>query len=170
LVDVGGQRQLMQALKSHSDDVREVATGALWDLWFHEAGSQAFEMTTRAAARMERSEFDEALTELNEIIRRYPDFAEGWNRRATAYWMMGRFEESLSDCQKVLGLKPEHFGAWQGMARCQMHLGDFEGAVFSLSAAARIQPHDEGVTSLLRRCQKLLRRMPNSSSVRDERA
>ena len=162
LVDVGGQRQLVQALKSRSDDVRAVATSALWDLWFREGGSQAYEMTTRAAGRIERNEFREALAELNQIVRQYPDFAEGWNRRATVNWVMGRYEDSLSDCQKVLSLKPEHFGAWQGMARCQMHLMDLEGAVYSLRRAAQIQPHDENTRTLLRRCEKLMRSLPKS--------
>lgn len=170
LVDVGGQRQLVLALKSRSEDVREVATSALWDLWFREAGSQAYEMTSRAVGRMERNEFREALAELNTIVRQYPDFAEGWNRRATVNWVMGRYEESLSDCQNVLSLKPEHFGAWQGMARCQMHLMDLEGAVYSLRRAARIQPHEENTRTLLRRCEKLLRSLPRSPSQQIEQA
>ena len=170
LVEIGGQRQLVLALKNRSADVREVATSALWDLWFHEAGSQAYEMTIRAVGQIDRSEFAGALTALNELIRQYPDFAEGWNRRATLYWMTGRYEESQSDCQKVLGLKPEHFGAWQGMARCQMQTGDLEGAVFSLRRAAWIQPHDEATQSLLRRCEKLWRWLPKSKTSQYERA
>lgn len=170
LVEIGGQRELVQALKSRSDDVREVATSALWDLWFHEAGREAYEMTARAAVKIERSEFDDALAVLNEIIRRYPDFPEGWNRRASLYWTMGLYEESLSDCQKVLALKPQHFGAWKGMARCQMQLRDFEGAVYSLRRADRIQPHDEGTTNLLRQCEKLMRLLPKSTSGRSEQA
>ena len=170
LVEVGGQRQLVLALKSRATDVREVATSALWDLWFREAGRHAYEMTARAARKIDRSEFDEGLIELNEIVRLYPDFAEGWNRRATLYWIMGQYEESLSDCQKVLGLKPEHFGAWQGMARCQMHLGDLEGAVFSLRRAVRIQPHDEATKTLLQRCERLLRWQPKPSTSQSERA
>jgi tetratricopeptide (TPR) repeat protein len=158
LVWLGGEAQLLRALKSRSHSTREIATDSLWNLWFHAAGDDAFGMIQKANGAVERKEFDRALALLNRVIREYPRFAEGWNRRAVLHWQMERYEQSIADCKRVVALNPSHFGAWQGMGLCQLHLGDLEGACESLRAALKINPHDRGLQYLLRQCEELLRK------------
>ena len=57
-----------------------------------------------------------ALDFLDQVILLFPDYAEGWNRRATLHFMMGHFGKSMSDLNHVLTLEPRHFGALSGMA------------------------------------------------------
>ena len=57
-----------------------------------------------------------ALDLLDQAIVLTPDFAEGWNRRATLHYMMGNFGKSMADIDRVLALEPRHFGAIAGMA------------------------------------------------------
>jgi tetratricopeptide (TPR) repeat protein len=57
-----------------------------------------------------------ALDLLDQAIVLMPDFAEGWNRRATLHYMMGNFGKSMADIDRVLALEPRHFGAIAGMA------------------------------------------------------
>ncbi|PYK99756.1 MAG: hypothetical protein DME19_07390 [Verrucomicrobia bacterium] len=134
---LGGQEQLLHALRSPSAPVREIAVDSLWSLWFHAAGKEAF--------RLAHS--------------KYPNFAEGWNRRAILYWQMGQYEESIADCKKVVALNPGHFGAWQGMGLCQLRVGDLEGACQSLRVALKINPRDAGLRRKLQQCEELLRRL-----------
>lgn len=57
-----------------------------------------------------------ALDLLDQVIVLQPDYAEGWNRRATLHYMMGNHGKSMVDINRVLTLEPRHFGAIAGMA------------------------------------------------------
>ena len=57
-----------------------------------------------------------ALDLLDQVVVLMPDYAEGWNRRATLNYAMGRHAKSMSDISRVLALEPRHFGAISGMA------------------------------------------------------
>ena len=65
-----------------------------------------------------------ALDLLDQAIVLMPDFAEGWNRRATLHYMMGNFGKSMADIDRVLALEPRHFGAIAGMAAILANSGN----------------------------------------------
>jgi len=159
LVWLRGEDQLLRALKSGSPAAREVAIDSLWTLWLQSSGEEAFRLAQRANLQMGRKDYDEALTTLNEIVKKFPAFAEGWNRRAVLYWQMGKYEESIADCKRVVTLNPNHYSAWQGMGLCQLHLGRLESACRSLRAALKINPHDRGLQDFLFQCEELLRKL-----------
>jgi tetratricopeptide (TPR) repeat protein len=163
---LGGQDQLLRALKSKSEPVRAIAVDSLWTLWFHEAGRDAFHRAQSADRAVRQQKFSDALAILNRTTAEYPRFAEGWNRRAILFWEMGNFERSIADCKRVVALNPNHFGAWQGMGLCQLQLGELEDAIRSLSAALRINPYDPRLRETLRRCEELLRKL--SPKQKDE--
>jgi len=54
-----------------------------------------------------------------------PEFAEGWNRRATAYYLAGEYEKSIADCAEVLKRNPQHFGALSGLGQIYFKLEDY---------------------------------------------
>ncbi|MEX2372899.1 MAG: tetratricopeptide repeat protein, partial [Dehalococcoidia bacterium] len=60
--------------------------------------------------------YDVALDFLDQVTVLAPDYAEGWNRRATLHYMMGSYAKSMTDIEHVLRLEPRHFGALSGMA------------------------------------------------------
>lgn len=157
---VGGQKQLLAAIKSETPPVRELARRSLEYLWFNEAGEEAYQMTQAAHKAAEKENFQDALAILNRLIEKYPKYAEGWNRRASVYWQMGNYEKSITDCEQALVLNPNHYGAWQGLGVCRLHVGDIAAACRSLRAALRIAPYDEAARDSLQRCEKLLRPYP----------
>jgi tetratricopeptide (TPR) repeat protein len=75
------------------------------------------------------------------IIKRDPEFAEGWNRRATLRFMTGDYDGSVADIQKVLALEPRHFGALAGLGMIYMAVDEPEGALRAFEAALAIHPH-----------------------------
>jgi len=156
---LGGQDQLLHALKSPSEPVRAIAIDSLWSLWFHSAGRDAFRRAQTADRAVQQQKFSDALAILNRTTTEYPRFAEGWNRRAILFWEMGQYEQSLADCKRVVALNPNHFGAWQGMGLCQLQLGEVEAAISSLRAALKINPYDRALRETLRRCEELLRQL-----------
>jgi len=74
-----------------------------------------------------------------------PEFAEGWNKRATVLYLMGRFKESEEDILRTLKLEPRHFGALSGQGLIRVALEDWSGAITVLEAGLRIHPHMPGV-------------------------
>lgn len=61
--------------------------------------------------------FDVALDFLDQVTTMRPEFAEGWNRRATVHFMMNNYRKSMADIERTLELEPRHFGALSGIAR-----------------------------------------------------
>ena len=84
--------------------------------------------------------FPTAIALLDKLVADYPDYAEGWNQRATLYYMMGDFERSIADCAKVLALEPRHFGALSGRALMYLQLGKRPLALRDMAAALAIHP------------------------------
>lgn len=66
---------------------------------------------------MEAKNFSIALDFLDQVVTLRPSYAEGWNRRATAHFMMHSFDKSMADIEHTLRLEPRHFGALAGMAQ-----------------------------------------------------
>lgn len=81
-----------------------------------------------------------ALALLDKLVADYPDYAEGWNQRATLYYMTGDYEHSIADCAKVLELEPRHFGALSGRALMYLQLGERALALRDMRAALAIHP------------------------------
>ncbi|MEM9206597.1 MAG: tetratricopeptide repeat protein, partial [Pseudomonadota bacterium] len=69
-----------------------------------------------------------------------PDYAEGWNRRATVHFLMENFGESLGDIQRTIALEPRHFGAISGMAMIFRRIGDDEAALEAYRRVLSIHP------------------------------
>jgi tetratricopeptide (TPR) repeat protein len=151
-----GERQLLRALKAGSPEVRLVAANSLWELWLRAAGRDALRQVQSANRAAARKEYPVALRILDRVIRRYPRYAEGWNRRATLYWELGRFEEAITDAQKVVAMNPNHFGAWQGMGMCHARLGDLEEACHCIRKALKITPHDQHLRKFLDQCEEMI--------------
>lgn len=81
-----------------------------------------------------------AITLLNEIVADYPDYAEGWNQRATMLYMVGNLNASIADCARVLELEPRHFGALSGRAVIYLQRGERALARRDMAAALAIHP------------------------------
>jgi tetratricopeptide (TPR) repeat protein len=161
LVQLGGQQQLLNALKDGKPETRAIAKKALEYLWFNTAGSEAFRLAQSAYDAAEKQRFKEALTVLDRAVKQFPDFAEAWNQRASVYWQMGEYQKSITDSKRALALNPNHYGAWQGLGVCWLKLGDIDEACRCLRHALTILPHDEPTREALKQCEGLLRKRPS---------
>jgi tetratricopeptide (TPR) repeat protein len=160
LARLGGQDQLLAALKCESPNARALGQRALEHLWLHAAGEEAYQLVQNAYRATERKEHIKALSILNSVVQKYPQFAEGWNRRASAHWDLGDYDESGSDAQRALVLNPNHYAAWQGLGLCRLQQGQFAEACRCLRTALKIVPFDPATQGALQQCDSLLRRYP----------
>ena len=110
---------------------------------------------------MNNQQFGKALEHFRLLTRIEPEFAEGWNKRATVLYLMGRFKESEEDILRTLKLEPRHFGAHSGLGLIRMAFFDWSGAIKALEAALKVHPHMPGVIRNL----KYVRQKMNESTI-----
>ena len=77
---------------------------------------------------------------LDQVVVLKPDFAEGWNRRATLHLMMNNYAKSMADIDKTLQLEPRHFGALAGMGHIFLALEKKELALRAYERALDVYP------------------------------
>ena len=134
----------------------------IWDAWMyhtHEGAERALDLAVRDMAAQR---WDLAETRLTQLLRRRPDYAEAWNKRATLYYMLERDDESVRDMHRALELEPRHFAAICSFAEILNANGELGAADFAFSTALRIHPHLPGVRDTLAE----LRRPPLPPAVR----
>ena len=91
------------------------------------------------------------------MIARAPDFAEGWNKRATAYYLMGDLDRSLADCEEVVKRNPAHFGALSGFGLIYLQKDDLPKAAEYFEKALAVDPTLIQVEAALLRIREVLR-------------
>jgi len=94
-----------------------------------------------AAGATRGGHLPQALSLLSAIVTDYPDYSEGWNQRATLYYMLGDYDSSLADIARTLALEPRHFGALSGRAMIELKQGNRAAALKDMIAALAIDPY-----------------------------
>ena len=116
-------------------------TNQIWNIW-HEIDdpkiTRAFETGVQM---MNLGYLPRAIDYFNKVIISKPNFAEAWNKRATAHFMMGNFDLSMQDISQTLQLEPRHFGALDGMGLIFIHLDQPEKAIEIYDQMLKIFPN-----------------------------
>jgi tetratricopeptide (TPR) repeat protein len=97
------------------------------------------------------------LAALNQVVAAAPEYAEGWNTRATLLYLMGDYVASAVDVKRTLALEPRHFGAWSGLGLIYLNVGDERAALVAFSKALEWNPHLSGSRHKLEAVKKQLR-------------
>ena len=132
---------LLASLPHEDAVVSTMAEFSLWSIWFKERGVSA-ESLLRQAGRLQPAE---AVSVLDALADRYPDWAEPHNQRAIVNFKEHRFVESISDCRRVLAIQEHHFGAWAGLGQCYARLGEHAKALECYARALEIYPRLSGI-------------------------
>ena len=138
--------------KLREDDPAEVARAeeALWRMWCQSGDALVDALLVQGIEAMERQEFAEAERLFTQIVGRAPDFAEGWNKRATVRYLAENYEGSVADCEATLARKPHHFGALSGQGLCHVALGEHRQAVDLFRRTLVVHPHLDAARRNLR--------------------
>jgi tetratricopeptide (TPR) repeat protein len=116
----------------------------IWDVWMHHPHRAAALELDLATGDIAARRYDIAETRLTRLLRRAPDFAEAWHKRAALYYLLGRDAECLRDIRRTLELEPRHFGAMLHFAEVvrSARVADASVAAHIAIATARsIHPH-----------------------------
>jgi tetratricopeptide (TPR) repeat protein len=142
---------LFGALKAAPDAASAKHVEAkIWALWLQTPSDTTALLMTRARAAMDAQQLDVAQKLLDAVVKLRPDYVEGWNRRATLYYLKNDFTHSLQDIEQVLIREPRHFGALAGLGMIMQDLGDDKRALEAFRKALAVNPHLEKVPELIK--------------------
>ena len=133
---------LFAKLKAATSDANADAIVAeIWSIWNESGNDEIDELMGQALAFMNMGAYGPALEVLDAVIQKAPEFAEGWNRRATVLFVVGLHDRSLKDCEEVLRREPRHFGALAGMAMIAIAQGHYAAALDAYRRALKVNPY-----------------------------
>lgn len=126
--------------RERNEKAAERIAGRIWNEW-NQSGSASIDLMMRWAQRAaEDQKFDVALDFLDQVVTLQPDYAEGWNRRATVHFLMKNYGKSMSDIDHTLRLEPRHFGALSGLAQIMAETGHKQSALEAWQKVLTIYP------------------------------
>mgnify|MGYP002783648018 FL=1 len=149
---------LMRALADADEIVRHEAERAIWAVWSRSGDPEVDALFAQGAQQMANRELADSVQTFSRIIALKPDFAEGWNKRATARFLAGDLQGSLADCDEVMARNPMHFGALSGYGLIHSQLGNPELALDYFRRALAINPNMEGVRANIEAIRRELAR------------
>lgn len=109
--------------------------------WARSGSDTADLLMSRATEAIQKKEYPVAIELLDRVLALEPQWAEAWNRRATAFFLLEDPASSMADIRQVLDREPRHFGAWAGLGHILMAGNDRARALQAYRKAQAIHPH-----------------------------
>jgi tetratricopeptide (TPR) repeat protein len=137
-IDLDG---LFERLKNAPDAASAAFTSrAIEQRWSHSGSDTADLLMERANTALTAGDHPLAIELIDRVIFLEPNWAEGWNRRATIFFLDEDFARSAADIEEVLKLEPRHFGALMGLAGILEHIGSDRKALQTYERVLEIYP------------------------------
>jgi tetratricopeptide (TPR) repeat protein len=108
--------------------------------WMRSGSDTADLLMSRALDALQAEDQALAVELLDRVVVLRPEWAEGWNKRATVFFMMGDMTRSMADIREVLSREPRHFGALAGMGIILQNTGDKKHAYEAFKKALAVNP------------------------------
>jgi len=121
---------------------------------FEKSGSASMDLLLRRGSdAMEEGEYNIAIEHFTALLDHAPDFAEGYNSRASAYFAVGLMGPAIDDLRQTLVLNPRHFEAMYGVGIIMEELGRDASAKGAYEAILEIYPLDPQALEALDRIE-----------------
>lgn len=151
--DMAVNHVLAGKLVDTDEQVRKMASEALWSVWFR-GGDE--EQVRRLQEALSHPNPRQALKGIDQLIRESAEYAEAYNQRAVLHYRLGEYHKAITDCEQVLRLNPHHFGAAAGMGQCYVRLKKPRAALRAFKSAYRINPNLDDVKDAIRSLEEVL--------------
>jgi tetratricopeptide (TPR) repeat protein len=153
-----GLFERLQATSSQAE--AQAAQQQIWQIWSESDDKLANRLMQGGIQAMVIEQHALALEYFDRLVEHSPGFAEGWNKRATVYYLMEDYEASVLDIERTLELEPRHFGALSGLGLIYDAIGKPAAALRSFEAAVAINPHLDGTRQRIDALRRQLRGSP----------
>jgi tetratricopeptide (TPR) repeat protein len=147
--------QLFAKLKAAKGDASAGQTeNQIIAIWLQSGSDTVDLLMSWSAQAITDKNYARALDILDRVVTLKPDYAEGWNKRATVYFLTNDYSQSISDIEHVLVLEPRHFAALVGLGAIFRELGDDQRAIDAYKQALALDPHLDSARQALDQLQK----------------
>ncbi len=146
--------QLFAKLKAAKGAAAGQTENQIIAIWLQSGSDTVDLLMSWSAEAITDKNYARALDILDRVVTLKPDYAEGWNKRATVYFLTDDYSQSISDIEHVLVLEPRHFGALTGLGAIFLELGDDQRAIDAYKQALALDPHLDDAQKALDQLQK----------------
>ena len=130
----------------------------IWEIWStHPTDEKLTQELLKGSNLMQGDTIYESIKIFSELIELDPNWAEAWNKRATALYLIGDYEASQKDIDKVLELEDRHFGALAGQGLVNIKLQNYEKAIKSYERAQEIYPAMQSPKVMIEQIEQLIK-------------
>jgi tetratricopeptide (TPR) repeat protein len=148
--------ELLERLRTPDLPNWDLVEREIYQRWSISGSASADLLLERGLVAMRAEDYDAAYDHLTALTDHAPDFAEGWNARATLFFQLGQYGPSIADIQRVLVLNPDHFGALTGLGIMLEEMGEADAALAAIRAARAIHPHRPDLEDAEQRLERSL--------------
>tara|TARA_Y100000992_G_C21205233_1_gene462598 strand:+ start:343 stop:897 length:555 start_codon:yes stop_codon:yes gene_type:complete len=131
----------------------------IWKIWStHPYKENLTLMLFEGSDLINNNRLNEAVNLFTKVIEIDPKWAEAWNKRATALYLLGEFQKSQNDIDKVLELEDRHFGALSGQGLVNIQLKNYEKAIMSYEKVQEIYPSMKSPQIMIKEIERLIKK------------
>ena len=151
--------KLFNDLKIGNNDLSFNIEQKIWNIWStHPTNQKLTKMLAKGSDLVNNKKFEDAIEIFSQVIKLDPSWAEAWNKRATALYLIGEFQKSQNDINKVLELEKRHFGALAGQGLVNIELKNYEKAILSYQKAKEIYPTMKSPEVMIKQLKILIKK------------
>ncbi|MDE0308624.1 MAG: tetratricopeptide repeat protein [Acidiferrobacterales bacterium] len=141
-----------QLLVAPDQAAGDAITDQIWAIWReYPTDQEVADLMSEGIQAMATGRLRQAEKIFDGVIEKAPDFAEGWNKRATIRYFLRQYEKSAEDVRQTILLEPRHFGAMAGLGLIFLSLNYPKSAIEAFEKALEVNPHLSGPKMQVRR-------------------
>ena len=148
-----------------SDEEASNITREIWQRWTANDDPAVSQLMQTGIRALNYSTYRRALQSFDRVIEMAPEFAEGWNKRATLYYHIKEYRRSIDDIKETLRLEPRHFGAWSGLGLVSIAQENYSGALAAFKKALSINPHIANIRRYVQKLEDWQRREDEENAI-----
>ncbi|MET0606231.1 MAG: tetratricopeptide repeat protein [Beijerinckiaceae bacterium] len=149
-----GLDSLFERLAKAEDEEEAKGIANLIERRWLRSGSDVVDLLmSRGMSAMQQKDQDlpQAIELFDRVLQLEPQFAEAYNKRATAFFLLGDYQRSMLDVRETLAREPRHYGALAGLGQILLVNGDKKRAMEAFRKASQLNPRMPNVKAVIER-------------------
>lgn len=123
-------------------------------IWAQADSPTATLLLNRALIAAGQKNYDVSMQFLDTVTELYPEWTEGFNRRAYLYVVRLDYARALGDLRRVLALDPGNFRALEGLVQVLRTMGQDKAALDVVKTLVKAHPHSPGAQETLKELEE----------------